>query len=491
MYHNIVPKPSNIKYLEGLYALPETGSLASAIEKHIDKNVQGEEAYNLSITPEGIKLIANSEKGLFRGWQTIKQLALTNKGGKIPCIEIEDYPRFKYRSFMIDSARHMQSVSELKMMIDAAVFFKFNTFHWHLCDDQGFRIKSDKFPLLTEIGSVRKSSDFGREHVDEPYGGYYTKGEIKEIVDYCNKRHIEVVPEIDMPGHVTAMIASYPELSCKNEKIPLRTTGGIFPEILCAGKETTYEFIFDLLSEITELFPCRYIHIGGDEAPKKFWKKCPECQAKIKQQNLKNEEELQGYFMNRVSDYLKTLNKETITWNESLKSGILNDDIIAQLWMDKDGDGEVWANKGNNVISSDFFYCYMDYPHAMTPLNKTYSYEPVSKGILPLNEENVMGVEGLIWTEYVDNILKMSFQCYPRFAAIAEVGWTQKCLRDEKDFLRRISALAVHLEGMGINPAPQREWNPNLLKRAADTVSFFAKNLSTQAIKDFIDLKKE
>lgn len=487
---NIVPVPLRTVIKTGSFMLSE-GSIMPYVTKKIDKNILGEESYILEIREEGITVTSSSQCGLFRGWQSIKQLVNTATDGKIPCMKIEDRPRFSHRGFMIDSARYMQSLDELKAMIDAAALFKFNVFHWHLSDDQGFRMEIEGYPKLMEIGSVRESSNFGNKNVNEPYGGYYTKEEMREIVKYCASRYIEVIPEFDMPGHVTSVLASYPELSCTGEQIDLRTTAGVFPEILCAGKEEVYDFLCNVLDEMMEVFPSPYIHIGGDEAPKTMWKKCPHCQEKMIDEGFVDEEQLQGYFTNRINEHLRKNDRRAICWNESLKSGMLDEDIVAQMWMDREGLSVDWANSGGQIIVSDFFHYYCDYPYAMTSLNKTYSYEPVVKGILPEAEINVMGVSTCIWTEHVDNIERMAYMTYPRFAAVAESGWSYAALKDRHDFLKRMRRLLPMLDELGISAARPSEWNPLPAKKIKDMFKFFTASVNKEGIKSFLEARKE
>lgn len=488
---NVIPVPLRTVIRTGTFSLPGEGSIMPYVTKKLDKYILGEETYMLEVRDDGIIVSASTECGLFRGWQTLKQLVNTSADGEIPCLKIEDRPRFAYRGFMIDSARHMQTVDELKKMIDAAALFKFNVFHWHLSDDQGFRMQIDKYPRLMEIGSVRPSSDFGKTHINEPYGGYYTKDEMREIVRYCAERYIDVVPELDLPGHTTAIISSYPELSCKGEQIPLRTTAGVFPEILCAGKEETYAFIYDVLDEIMEIFPSRYIHIGGDEAPKALWKKCPSCQKKMADEGLWDEEQFQGYLVNCIQEHLRQKGRTAICWNESLKSGILDSDIAAQSWMDKEGLCANWANSGGSVIASDFFHYYTDYPYSMTSLNKTYRYEPVLEGIRPEAEANVAGVCTPVWTEYIDNLDRMAYMAYPRFAAVAESGWSYAALKDKNDFLSRMRKLVPMLRKTGINPAPAEEWNPWVLAKISGTAGFFKGITNRESLMSLISSRKK
>jgi hexosaminidase len=282
----------------------------------------------------------------------------------VPCVLIRDEPIYEHRGFMLDSVRHLTPQEDIKKLIDAAAMFKFNILHWHLTDDQGWRIETDSWRRLFEIGSKRPASEFGNENDMREYGGYYTKHQLREIVEYCSQRHIEVIPEIDLPGHTRAILASYPELSCTGKNISVGTKQGIYSDILCAGNDKVFELVFDVLREVMEIFPSKRIHIGGDEAPKKRWHECPKCQQRMRELGLNNEEELQGWFVNRIVDFLAVNGREAIAWNESLKSGLIKNNLIIQDWMDKKGLSQSFANNGGRVIISDFYNYYLDYPYA-------------------------------------------------------------------------------------------------------------------------------
>ena len=469
---NVIPRPNRVTYSGGT-ALP---SAAEKVSTLIDSRL-GNEGYSIRVESDCITVKAKTDAGFFYAEQTLNQLKL---GGDLPCVEIEDEPRFAYRGFMLDSARHMQSVEEIKKIVDAAAMLKFNVFHWHLSDDQGFRIESERYPLLNTKGSWRESSDFGSNHVKERYGGFYTKEQIKDVVSYCKARFIDVVPEIDVPGHTTAIISSYPYLSCRKLPIPVKTKQGIFEDVLCPGDERTLSFVLDLIDEVLELFPSERFHIGGDETPKQRWSACPKCRAKMYQLSLKNEEELQGWFTCRVVEFLESKGKKVTVWNESLASGMLPAGVTAQRWMDKKENSVKWANRGNPIINSDFFHYYCDYPYHMTPLKKTYAYQPVPKGVAAIMEKHVIGVEVPIWTEYITDFDRLCYMIFPRFAAVAERGWTKERLCNCKDFEQRFAAVSPALEALGVKPAPQAVWNPSAAKRLSGTVNFF---------KDKIDLK--
>lgn len=479
---NVIPYPNSVQFLGDNIPASDINLSSSSI--NIADDIKNPEGYELSISKGSIKITAGGKPGAFYAKQTLKQLAAAG-GGNLPCVVIKDEPAFAYRGFMLDSARHMTALEDVKKLIDAAVMLKLNVMHWHLTDDQGWRIEIDSHPRLVETGSKRPGSDFGKVHSREEYGGYYTKAEIREIVDYCAKRYINIIPEIDMPGHMIAAIASYPKISCRGEQIPVETRQGVFPDILCAAKDETFEIIFDVLREVMELFPSKYIHIGGDETPKKRWELCHDCQNLIAELGLNDEEELQGWFMNRVADFLRENGRSTMAWNESLKSGLLNEDVLVQMWMDRKKLCVDYANRGGQIIISPFFYYYADYPHGMTPLNKTYGFNPVLKGILPQNVRNVTGVEAAIWTEHVRDFKHMCRMVYPRFAAVAETGWTRFENKDTNDFLQRMESFIPQLEAIGITPAAPADWNPNPWQRLVQIVKFYSSTVTKDMIKGY------
>ena len=455
---NVIPCPQNIKYLDGSINLRDLNPLE--IQISIDEELKNEEYYIVLKNDEKC-FKAGSEKGAFYLRQTLLQL---KNQGQIPCVEIHDYPEFSYRGFMLDSARHMTKLDDIKKLIDAAALVKMNYMHWHLTDDQGFRLELESHPEITEIGSKRASSDFGKYHFNEEYSGYYTKNEIREIINYAAERFIEVVPEFDLPGHNLALLASHPELSCRGEALSVGTKQGIYDDILCAGNDDSLKVAFDILEEMCELFPCKYFHLGGDEAPKKRWKECPKCQERIKAEGLKNEEELQGWIVNKAIDFLREHNKQAIVWNESINSSMMPDDCIAQRWMDKKNRCAKYANSGKGVIVSDFFFFYCDYPYGQTPLKKTYNHSPYFKGLDENGKSNIAGVEAPIWTEYIRDFDKLSYMCFPRFTAVAEIGWTSEKNKNLKSFMDRFNAIKNLYDEIGIKPADANEWNPNLIE---------------------------
>lgn len=440
----------------------EKSTIAFVLDKSLPK-----EAYTIKSNGK-ILIKASSYEGALYAVMSLRQLFQLdiNKNAEIISIakmDIEDAPRFEWRGILLDEARHFKGIDEVKRLLDLMLLHKLNVLHWHLSDDQGWRIEVKKYPLLTIIGSKRKDSHIhGWSSTDmrgEPHEGYYTQEQVKEIVRYAGERGITVVPEIDMPAHFLAAIASYNWLSCRENKTEVPCYfGGNVPEsqgitdwnrIACAGKESTYKFIFDVIDELCELFPAPFFHIGGDETPKNEWHNCSECQRVMKENSLTNEEELQGYFNNRVYEYLKTKNKKMIAWNDVLKAGNLDKDIVVQYWTDyRDKKCENFAANGGKVILSKHQSFYFDMCYSQVPLSNTYNFEPEKIGIA--NESAIMGVEGAVWTEWIADRLKLDVTLYPRMAALAEVAWTNKKLKNMDDFLVRLESFKRIYEACGV-----------------------------------------
>ncbi len=433
-----------------------------AIRLSIDKSL-GEEAYELVVAKNGITIKGGSEQGVFYGLQSLRQVVLHSKGDDkkaVECMTVKDKPHFGYRGGMLDVCRHIFSVEEVKRYIDILALHKMNRFHWHLTEDQGWRIEIKKYPELTKVGSMRKETIVGRNNSNrydgKPYGGFFTQEQVRDIVRYAAERYIEVIPEVDMPGHMVAALASYPELGCTKGPYEVRTRWGISREVLCAGRELTFEFIEDVLDEVVALFPSKYIHIGGDECPKEAWKKCPDCQKRIADLGLKDEHELQSYFMKRVENYLATKHgRSIIGWDEILEGGVSKTATV-MAWRGADR-GIRAAQLGNKVIMTPKHFCYLDYCQTsdreangeplcgggngkrQLPLRKAYSLDPYDQ----LNAEQqkaVIGVQGNMWTEYVPHFNHVQHMILPRIAALAEVGWSYGN-QNYDDFARRMHLL--------------------------------------------------
>ncbi len=476
------------QYLKTFIKLPtgfdlqdtQTKSEQNSINLELDDTLKGlnPEGYELRITPKLVLLRAPQPAGIFYGIQTLRQLlpaeieSQTKVQGlewDIHCLIIEDSPRFKWRGLMFDSGRHFFSVDVIKKYLDLLALLKMNTFHWHLTEDQGWRIEIKKYPKLTEIGSKREDSRIGgwisKKTRGEPHEGFYTQDEIREVIQYAEERFIRVIPEIDVPGHSSAAIAAYPELSCTKEEINVPTKFGIFEDIYCAGHDFTYEFMENVLDEVLSLFPSEIIHIGGDEVPKKNWKKCEVCKKKMKDENLRNLDELHDYFTERISKYIVSKGRRVIGWNEILDEKT-DKNTIGQHWL-LTGKKQVRKHleKGGDIVVSNMFRYYLDYSYIMTPLRKTYKFEPISRTVKTENQQQILGIESPIWTEWVPNTERLDWQVLPRLVAVAETGWTQKRLKNFKNFRKRIENFEERLNSLEFQSASFKEANPGNLKR--------------------------
>ena len=455
-------------------AISEEEVSSNAIALLIDNSLEvNDEGYTLDATDKLVSIKAKTAKGLFYGMQTLMQLlpaeiesttVVNGIAWTLPCVTIKDEPRFAYRGIMLDPCRHFIPVENIKKQLDVLALFKINQFHWHLTEDQGWRIEIKKYPKLTEIGSKRVDGE-GTE-----YGGFYTQEQIKEVVAYASERFINVIPEIELPGHALAAISAYPELSCKGDSLSPRIIWGVEEDVYCAGKEETFKFLEDVISEVVTLFPGEYFHIGGDECPKVRWEKCPLCQKRMRENKLKNEHELQSYFVQRIEKVLASHGKKMIGWDEILEGGLAPSATVMS-WRGEDGgiaaasmDHDVIMTPGSNGMYLDHYQGDSKIePVAIggyTLLEKTYSYNPVPDTLVGLGKSNfVKGVQGNIWSEYMYTTDLMEYRIYPRILAVAEIGWTPLEGKDYKDFERRIDNALVRLDCHGINyhiPQPEQ-----------------------------------
>ncbi|HUW89773.1 MAG TPA: beta-N-acetylhexosaminidase [Candidatus Nanopelagicaceae bacterium] len=437
-----------------------------------------EEGYTLKINQERIVLSAPKPVGIFYGIQTIRQLLpieiekINESNGiewRIPSVDIKDYPRFSWRGYMLDEGRHFLGKDVVKHILDLMALFKMNVFHWHLTEDQGWRIEIKKYPLLIEVGSKREKTQIGgflsKKMDTTPHEGYYTQEEIREIISYADKLFIKIIPEIDMPGHSKAALAAYPKFSCTEGPFEVSTTFGIKKDVYCIGKEETFEFLQNILDEIIRLFPSEIIHIGGDEVPKKRWEKCPDCQDRIKSENLKNEKELQTYFTERIKKFLSVHNHRLMGWNQILDDKS-SKDIIGQYWIFGKKVIINHLRKGGNIVFSKFGSAYLDYSYKFTSLGKAYRYEPIPKKLQKEHHNNVLGIEATMWTEWVRNIRELDWQTFPRLIAFAETGWTPIEQKNFKSFKFRLENLLNRLNLLGVNYAKKEEYQSNFLGRA-------------------------
>jgi hexosaminidase len=435
----------------------------------------GAEGYELTVAPDSVVVRASKGAGLFYGAQSLLELLppevfaakpVAGVDWKIPCVQIEDQPRFKWRGFMLDVARHFFTKDDVKQLLDVLALHKINKLHLHLTDDQGWRIEIKKYPRLTEVSAWRDEAGFGLDPKlstaygpDGRYGGFYTQDDIRELVAYARGKHITIVPEIEMPGHSCAALSAYPELSCTGGPYTPNTKGGIFAGAYCAGKDETFEFLQNVLAEVRQLFPGQYIHIGGDEVPKDNWKKCPRCQARIKAEGLKNEHELQSYFIRRIEKFINAQGRNLIGWSEIREGGLAQNAVV----MDWIGGAVEAASAGHDVVMSPTKFCYLDYyqstnhatePKAIgnyLPLSKVYSFEPLPETLDPQNKPHILGGQGNLWTEYVPNFKHAQFMAFPRMCALAEVTWSPQASRNWEDFTRRLQTQFQRFDQLGVN----------------------------------------
>ena len=437
----------------------------------------GPEGYELDVVPDSVVIRAPAQAGLFYGVQTLLQLLppeifatnpAPNVAWRIPCVQIEDWPRFQWRGYMLDVSRHFFSKPEVETLLDAMALHKLNVFHWHLTDDHGWRIEIKKYPKLTQVGAWRAEGGFGFDPKlataygpDGRYGGFYTQDDIREVVKYAAARHITIVPEIEMPGHSTAALAAYPQYSCTGGPFEPSMTAGIFDGIYDPAKEETFQILSNVLTEVVALFPGQYIHIGGDEVPKKTWKNSADCQALMKREGLKSEEELQSWFIRRIEKIVNADGRSMIGWSEILQGGLAKNAAV----MDWIGGAKEAASAGHNVVMTPTAYCYLDFyqstnqaeePKAAAwggplTLSQMYAFEPMPTNVPPELQAHILGAQGNLWTEQIPNLKQAEYMTFPRACALAEVTWSAKDAHDWDDFLRRLRVHVRRLEAMRIN----------------------------------------
>ena len=499
---NILPKPVHVKLNEGLFEITKTtrimvdaetrelGDLLSSllatatgfemdvsigepvrnsIHLSLDPSMTdlGDEGYQLSVDKKGAVIEASAEAGIFYGIQSLRQLLpveIFSQGDMpdirwiMPCVEIRDMPRFKWRGMHLDVCRHFMPVDFVKKYIDLIAIQKMNRLHLHLTDDQGWRIDIKAYPKLAEISAWRDETLVGHYN-DEPrtfdgrrHGGYYTHEDIREMVEYAKDRYVTLVPEIEMPGHAQAALAAYPELSCTGGPFKVSTFWGIREEVFCAGNEKTFEFLENVMKEVLDLFPGEYIHVGGDECPKLRWEKCPKCQSRIREEGLHDEHELQSYFIKRMEKYLAANGRRLIGWDEILEGGLAPNATVMS-WRGETG-GIAAAGSGHDVVMTPYGYTYFDYYQAdpeteplaiggYLPIDTVYAYDPVPTELEEKYRHHILGVQGQVWTEYIPTPEKVEYMAFPRACAMAEIGWTPL---DRKNYTEFTGALAHHLK---------------------------------------------
>lgn len=414
------------------------------IELRLDRKIKGEEAYRLTVTKDRITLGASNHRGLFWAVQTLRQLLQTEQGRTvIPAVRIDDAPQFAYRGHMLDVGRHFMPVEFIKKQIDLLSYYKLNTFRWHLTEDQGWRIEILKYPKLTEIGAWRTEADGTRQ------GGFYTQEQIRDVVEYARQRNIMVIPEIEMPGHSSAALASYPELSCRKQSIRVPSSWGVFKDVYCVGDEFTFQFLQDVLDEVIGLFPAPYVHIGGDEVPKERWKESAASQQRMRDEGLKDEHELQSYFVRRIQRYLASKGKTLIGWDEILEGGA-DRNAIVEVWRGE-GEGAKALANGNRIIYAAPFY--LDWALDSLTLQKVYSTDVLAPAFAS-QAGQVLGAEAPLWTERVTP-LNAESMLYPRLLAFAETTWTPAKRRDYSNFRTRLQAHYPRLDAWQVGYGPE------------------------------------
>jgi hexosaminidase len=461
----------------------ETEGASAPVRVASDSTIVAE-GYRLVVTASGIDIAAPDEAGVFYAFQTLRQLlpaeieALDPPTGvewTVRAVAIEDAPRFGYRGMHLDVGRHFFDVEFVKRFIDTIARFKLNRFHWHLTEDQGWRVEIDAFPRLTEFGAWRTESPAGRQA--DPYvgdgvrhGGFYTKDEIRDVVAYAAERFVTVIPEIEMPGHSTAAIASYPELGCTDERLDVSTRWGVHSTILCPSEET-FRFLETVLTEVMELFPSDVIHIGGDEVPKRAWQESALAQEVMGREGLADEDELQSWFIRRIEPHLRASGRRLMGWDEILEGGLAPDAIVMS-WRGMEGGIEA-ARQGHDVVMAPIQHAYFDFyqgdidtePLAMNwagfpiTLETAYAFEPVPPELTAEEARHVLGAQGNLWTEYIATPEYAEYMAYPRALALAEVAWSPREARDWSDFVGRLRVVLPRLDALGINYRPQEELN--------------------------------
>ncbi len=484
---NVIPQPNHVELQNGTFKLSSSLSTAITGFKTIPKTLDqfakqvlaqskwkgvanknqklslkltsnagiAAEGYHLNINSNGIQILSSDERGIFYGLQTLSQIIAGAKNGVVPFVKIKDAPRYKHRGLMLDVGRHFFSMDFIKSYIDVMAAYKLNTFHWHLTEDQGWRIEIKKYPKLASIASWREGTllnhykDKKHEYDNVPYQGFYTQEQIKEIVKYAASKYIAVIPEIELPGHSLAALSAYPELGCGDNPGPYKaaTKWGVFDDVYCAGKEETFKFLEDVLDEVLTLFPSKYIHIGGDESPKAKWKTCKYCQKRIKDNNLKDEHELQSYFVQRIEKYLNAKGRSIIGWDEILEGGLAPNATVMG-WRGLKG-GIAAAKLGHDVVMVPSTHLYFDHREAVSDeepitnsfgptrhssLKNVYSFNPTVDTLTAEQQQHIIGVQGNLWTEYVTTDAKAWYLLFPRIYGLAEIAWTNLDRKDWNSF---------------------------------------------------------
>lgn len=449
-----------------LFDAKDASKQSNRIEFIIDKELAlAKEAYSVEVNKQNIRVQAATSNGLFYGMQSLIQLLpLTRtKSLSITCCTINDAPRFEYRGLHLDCGRHFMPVSFIKKYLDAMALHKLNSFHWHLTEDQGWRIEIKQYPELVKTASCRAGTIIGNYpgtgNDGIKYCGYYTQDEIREIVQYASDRFITVIPEIEMPGHSSAALAAYPFLGCSGGPYQVQQTWGVFDDVYCAGNDSVFNFLENVLNEVMELFPSKYIHIGGDECPKESWKHCTKCQKRITAEGLKDEHALQSYFIQRIEKYLNSKGRNIIGWDEILEGGLAPNATVMS-WRGEEG-GIAAAKQNHDAIMTPGEFCYFDHAQSKNedslniggylPLRQVYSYNPLPVSLSADEQKYIKGVQANVWTEYMANTKKVEYMIFPRLSALSEVAWSMPQQKDWPSFEKRLQIQLMRYKLWGFN----------------------------------------
>lgn len=476
-----------VKFLSDSFSMSILGTGKEKIVLRINDDIEKTEGYTLIVSENNILIEGKDEAGVFYGVQSLRQL-LFQGNLTLPEIHIEDSPRFSYRGLMLDCGRYFFTKEAVKIFLEMMALHKLNTFHWHLSEDQGFRAQVLDKLLLTEIGSYRSHTNYNTLK----HEGYYTVDDMKEIVEYAHNLCVKVIPEIDTPGHTVAMIAAYPELSCFDRTLEVATSWGVKHDVMCVGKESTFEFMQSVFDELLETFTDGTFHLGGDEVPTTRWQFCPHCQQRIKDEGLKDESELHRYYLDRIGEYLKNKGVNTIMWNDRIKDKMVSKDIAWQFWDTQMSHKEVaiQVNEGRKFIISANEAYYLNFPYALTRMKKTYNFEPVFDGINEECEKNILGVEACLWTEFVPTMKKAGYQTYPRLGAFCETAWSQKENRNYDKFLEKLHPYYDLLEGYGIDTASLKQSEPGLIRKIGNLIWWERRKFCWGGLSNIIDNAK-
>ncbi len=475
------------KFLSDSFSLELIGSGTEKILLKTDSSLEKPESYQLKVSENLVEITGKDSAGVFYGVQTLKQM-LMHGNLSLTEAEIYDFPAFPYRGFMLDCGRYFFTKEAVFLFLEIMALHKLNYFHWHLTEDQGWRAQSENHLLLTEIGSYRSHTNFNKI----PHSGYYTKADMKEIVDYAHKLHIKVIPEIDTPGHTVSAIAAYPHLSCFDRELVVETKWGVKYDVLCVGKESTFDFMFSLLDELAEIFTDGIFHIGGDEVPTLRWKMCPHCNKRMKDEGLSSHADLHTYYLGRIASYLQSKGIEVIMWNDTVKDYMVSPSVCWQLW-NTDMSPEAAAkeiNKGRAFINSSNKAHYLDLPYGRVSLEDTYRYNPVFRNIDADKLHLLKGVEACLWCEFVPSMKKAGYQIFPRLGAFSETAWSGEQVKDYDSFLSRLDGYYKYLDALGLDYAKPSRANPRFVGKLLSSLYWERRKLCWGGLYNLADNKK-